>query len=113
MQQHDVVGIGNAIVDIIGRCDDGFLTRHDRSKGSMQLVDAAEVEALYAAMGPGVEISGGSVANTMVGVASLGGRAAFIGKTAADQFGQIFRHDIRAAGAKLETMAAGSDCELR
>ena len=82
MQEHDVVGIGNAIVDIIARCDDAFLTRHGRTKGSMQLVDAATVGKLYEAMGPAVEISGGSVANTMVGVASFGGRAGFIGKTA-------------------------------
>ena len=103
MQEHDVVGIGNAIVDIIGRCDDAFLTRHGRSKGSMQLVDAAAVARLYAAMGPAVEISGGSVANTMVGVASFGGRAGFIGKTADDEFGQVFGHDIRAAGVTFTT----------
>jgi sugar/nucleoside kinase (ribokinase family) len=111
MQQHDVVGIGNAIVDIIGRCDDAFLVRHGRSKGSMQLVDAAAVGALYEAVGPGVEVSGGSVANTMVGIASLGGRAAFIGKTAQDQFGQVFGHDIRAAGVTFMTppAAAGSE----
>ena len=111
MQQHDVVGIGNAIVDIIGRCDDAFLARHGRSKGSMQLVDAAAVGALYDDMGPGVEVSGGSVANTMVGIASLGGRAAFIGKTAQDQFGQVFAHDIRAAGVTFKTppAAAGSE----
>lgn len=108
MQDHDVVGIGNAIVDIIGRCDDAFLARHERVKGSMQLVDAATVTRLYDAMGPGIEISGGSVANTMVGVASLGGRAGFIGKTADDQFGQIFRHDIRAAGVTFKTAAASS-----
>jgi len=111
MHQHDVVGIGNAIVDIIGRCDDAFLARHGRSKGSMQLVDADAVGALYDAMGPGVEVSGGSVANTMVGIASLGGRAAFIGKTAQDQFGQVFGHDIRAAGVTFTTppAAAGSE----
>jgi sugar/nucleoside kinase (ribokinase family) len=111
MQQHDVVGIGNAIVDVIGRCDDAFLTRHGRSKGSMQLVDAAAIAALYEAMGPGVEISGGSAANTMVGVASLGGRAAFIGKTAADQFGQVFGHDIRAAGVRFTTPTAAAGSE--
>ena len=111
MQQHDVVGIGNAIVDIIGRCDDAFLARHGRSKGSMQLVDAAAIGTLYHAMGPGVEISGGSVANSMVGIASLGGRAAFIGKTAQDQFGEVFGHDIRAAGVTFQTppAAAGSE----
>ena len=75
MQEHDVVGIGNAIVDIIARCDEAFLERHGCSKGSMQLVDAAAVSRLYADMGPATEISGGSVANTVVGVASFGGRA--------------------------------------
>ena len=74
MQEHDVVGIGNAIVDIIGRCDEAFLERHGCAKGSMQLVDAAAVSKLYADMGPAVEISGGSAANTMVGVASFGGQ---------------------------------------
>jgi sugar/nucleoside kinase (ribokinase family) len=106
MQAHDVVGIGNAIVDIIGRCDDKFLARFGCSKGSMQLVDAATVLELYDAMGPAIEISGGSVANTMVGVASFGGRAGFIGKTANDQFGQVFRHDIRAAGVTFNTPPA-------
>jgi sugar/nucleoside kinase (ribokinase family) len=106
MQEHDVVGIGNAIVDIIGRCDDAFLAKHGRAKGSMQLVDAATVAQLYEAMGPGVEISGGSVANTMVGIASFGGRAGFIGRTASDQFGEVFRHDIRAAGVTFNTPPA-------
>jgi sugar/nucleoside kinase (ribokinase family) len=103
MQDHDVVGIGNAIVDIIGRCDDAFLAAHGRVKGSMQLVDAPTVEQLYAAMGPGIEISGGSAANTIAGIASFGGRAGFIGKTATDQFGEVFRHDIRAAGVTFDT----------
>ena len=111
MQDHDVVGIGNAIVDIIGRCDDAFLARYGRTKGSMQLVDAATVLKLYDAMGPAIEISGGSVANTMVGVASFGGKAGFIGKTADDQFGQVFRHDIRAAGVTFTTPAATGDSE--
>lgn len=109
MQDHDVVGIGNAIVDIIGRCDDAFLSQHGRTKGSMQLVDAETVAALYGAMGPGVEISGGSVANTMVGIASFGGRAGFIGKTADDQFGEVFRHDIAAAGVTFRTPAAAGE----
>ncbi len=111
MKEHDVVGIGNAIVDIIGRCDDAFLARHGCTKGSMQLVDAPAISALYESMGPGVEISGGSVANTMVGIASFGGRAGFIGKTARDQFGQVFSHDIRAAGVTFTTppAAEGSD----
>jgi sugar/nucleoside kinase (ribokinase family) len=106
MQEHDVVAIGNAIVDIIGRCDDAFLTAQGRVKGSMQLVDAPTVERLYAAMGPGIEISGGSAANTAAGIASFGGRAGFIGKTATDQFGQVFRHDIRAAGVTFDTAPA-------
>jgi len=111
MQEHDVVGIGNAIVDIIGRCDDAFLARHGCAKGSMQLVDAPTVAKLYESMGPGVEISGGSVANTMVGIASFGGRAGFIGKTARDPFGQVFSRGIRAAGVTFTTppAAAGSD----
>jgi sugar/nucleoside kinase (ribokinase family) len=107
MQEHDVVGIGNAIVDIIGRCDDDFLAQFGCTKGSMQLVDAATVLKLYDAMGPAIEISGGSVANTMVGIASFGGKAGFIGKTADDQFGQVFRHDIRAAGVTFNTPSAG------
>jgi len=111
MQEHDVVGIGNAIVDIIGRCDEDFLTRHGRIKGSMQLVDAATVIELYDAMGPAIEISGGSVANTMVGIASFGGKAGFIGKTADDQFGQVFRHDIRSAGVTFNTPPATGDAE--
>ena len=107
MQEHDVVGIGNAIVDIIGRCDDAFLAQFGCTKGSMQLVDAATVLKLYDDMGPAIEISGGSVANTMVGVAAFGGKAGFIGKTADDQFGQVFRHDIRAAGVTFNTPSAG------
>lgn len=111
MTKHDVVGIGNAIVDIIGRCDDAFLAQHKCVKGSMQLVDEPAMVALYEAMGPGVEISGGSVANTMAGIASFGGKAGFIGKTASDQVGTIFAHDIRAAGVTFITKPAaeGSD----
>lgn len=104
----DVVGIGNAIVDVIGRCDDAFLARHGAAKGHMRLVDAETVSTLYKAMGPAVEISGGSVANTMVGIASFGGRAAFIGKVAEDEFGGIFAHDIRAAGVHFATAASTS-----
>jgi sugar/nucleoside kinase (ribokinase family) len=110
MQDHDVVAIGNALVDIIGHCDDAFLAAHGRAKGSMQLVDVPTVERLYAAMGPGIEISGGSAANTTVGVASFGGKSGFIGKIATDQFGEVFRHDIRAAGVTFETPpAAGGE----
>lgn len=101
--EYDVVGIGNAIVDILGRCTDQFLLQHGAAKGSMRLVDADTVRGLYDAMGPAVEISGGSVANTMVGIASFGGRSAFIGKVAEDEFGKIFAHDIRAAGVTYTT----------
>ena len=101
----DVVGIGNAIVDIIGRCDDDFLARFDAPKGHMRLVEEPTIRELYDAMGPAVEISGGSAANSMAGLAGLGGNAAFIGKVAKDTFGEIFAHDIRAAGVTFETGA--------
>jgi sugar/nucleoside kinase (ribokinase family) len=104
--RYDVAAIGNAIVDIIGRCDDAFLARHGAPKGHMRLVEAEAAEALYGAMGPAVEISGGSAANTVVGVASLGGRAAFIGKVADDELGRIFAHDIRAAGVTFPSRPA-------
>ncbi|MGB3718046.1 MAG: adenosine kinase [Proteobacteria bacterium] len=104
----DVVGIGNAIVDIIGQCNDDFLAQHGAPKGHMRLVDAETVSRLYEAMGPTVEVSGGSVANTMVGIASFGGRAAFIGKVAEDDFGRIFAHDIRAAGVHFSTPPSSS-----
>ncbi|MCL4766150.1 MAG: adenosine kinase [Hyphomicrobiaceae bacterium] len=104
----DVVGIGNAIVDVIGRCDEDFLARIGAPKGHMRLVDAGTVGGLYQAMGPAVEISGGSVANTMVGIASFGGRSAFIGKIAQDEFGRIFAHDIRAAGVFFQTAPSDS-----
>ena len=94
----DVVGIGNAIVDIIGRCDDAFLARHSAPKGHMRLVDPPTLMALYDNMGPSVEISGGSAANTIAGVAAFGGTAGFIGKIADDEFGRIFAHDIRSQG---------------
>ncbi|HJT11326.1 MAG TPA: adenosine kinase, partial [Dongiaceae bacterium] len=76
----DVVGIGNAIVDVLAHCDEAFIERIGVAKGSMTLIDTARAEELYAAMGPAIEISGGCAANTTVGVASLGGKAAFIGK---------------------------------
>lgn len=104
----DVCGIGNAIVDIIGRCDDAFLETHGAAKGHMILVDAETVTKLYDAMGPGVEISGGSCANSMVGIASFGGRAAFIGKVGRDDFGGVFAHDIKAAGVAYETKPSQS-----
>jgi sugar/nucleoside kinase (ribokinase family) len=101
-----VVAIGNAIVDIIAKCDDAFLKRHDVAKGSMRLIDADTVVSLYKDMGPGIEISGGSAANTMVGIASFGGKSAFIGKVADDEFGRIFAHDLKAAGVAFNTLAS-------
>jgi sugar/nucleoside kinase (ribokinase family) len=95
---YDVVGIGNAIVDVIARCDDAFLSKHDLAKGFMRLIPAGEAGRLYEAMGPAVERSGGSAANTIAGLASFGARCGFIGRVAADQFGGIFRHDIRSLG---------------
>ncbi len=103
--RYDIIGIGNAIVDIIGRCDDDFLAKHDAPKGHMRLVDAATIASLYADMGPAIEISGGSAANTLAGVCSFGGAGAFIGKVAGDEFGKIFAHDIRAAGVDFSSKA--------
>jgi sugar/nucleoside kinase (ribokinase family) len=100
---YDVVGIGNAIVDIIARCDDAFLSKHDLAKGFMRLIDAEEAARLYAAMGPATERSGGSAANTIAGLASFGAKAGFIGRVAADQFGGIFRHDVRSLGVAYDT----------
>lgn len=105
-KRFDVVGIGNAIVDIIARCDEAFISKHDLIKGSMRLIDAAEANRLYAAMGPAVERSGGSVANAIAGLASFGARCGFIGRVAADQFGGIFRHDIRSLGVAYDTPPA-------
>lgn len=106
--RYDVVGIGNAIVDIIGRCDDDFLSKQDLAKGFMRLIDAHEADRLYALMGPSIERSGGSAANTVAGLASFGGRAAFIGRVADDQFGKVFWHDVRSAGVAFETGPAVS-----
>ena len=104
----DVVGIGNAIVDILARCDDAFLATHGASKGHMRLVDEEEISRIYDAVGPAIEISGGSAANTIAGIASLGSATAYIGKVADDEFGRIFAHDIRAAGVFYETPPAQS-----
>ena len=102
----DVLGIGNAIVDVIARADDAFLSRHTLTKGSMMLIDEARAEALYGAMGPGIEVSGGSCGNTMAGVASFGGKGAYIGKVRNDQLGQVFGHDLRSIGVSFDTAAA-------
>src|SRR5579862_4237313 len=102
----DIVGIGNAIVDVIARTEDDFLVRHSMPKGTMQLIDEARAGAIYEAMGPAVEISGGSAANTIAGAASLGARVGFVGKVKQDQLGRVFTHDIRAAGVSFTTAPA-------
>jgi sugar/nucleoside kinase (ribokinase family) len=99
---YDVAAIGNAIVDVIAPAEDAFLEAQGIAKGAMTLVDQAQSQALYARMAPGVEASGGSAANTIAGVASFGGRAAFMGKVADDQLGGVFAHDMRAIGARFE-----------
>jgi sugar/nucleoside kinase (ribokinase family) len=105
-QDLDVTGIGNAIVDVLAHADDELLTRLALRKGGMQLIDAAAADRLYAQMAPAVEISGGSVANSMAGIASLGGQAGYIGKVRNDQLGSVFAHDIRAAGVAFTTTSS-------
>ena len=104
----DVLAIGNAIVDVIADADDGFIAREGMHKGAMRLIDEAEADRLYAAMGPARELSGGSAANTVAGLASLGLEAGFIGQLGDDQLGAIFAHDIRSLGFEFRT-AARSD----
>jgi sugar/nucleoside kinase (ribokinase family) len=102
----DVLGIGNAIVDVIARTEEDFLLKQGMHKGTMALIDEARAQAIYDAMGPAIETSGGSAANTIVGLASLGSRSAFIGKVKDDELGRTFAHDIRAAGAAYTTPPA-------
>ncbi|WP_066648851.1 MULTISPECIES: adenosine kinase [Sphingomonas] len=102
----DVVAIGNAIVDVLAHADDDFIAAEGMTKGSMQLMfSPAEADALYAKMGPGTEASGGSAANTVAGIAALGGKTGFIGQVAKDQLGEVFAHDIRATGVVFDTPA--------
>jgi sugar/nucleoside kinase (ribokinase family) len=108
MSSIDVLCIGNAIVDIIARCDDAFLNDNAIIKGAMNLIDAERAETLYDRMGPAVEASGGSAGNTAAGIASFGGKAAFFGKVAKDQLGKIYAHDIRAQGVHFETAPLAS-----
>src|SRR5216684_5528441 len=105
---YDVLGIGNAIVDVIARADDDFLMRHAMRKGTMTLIVEDQAEHIYETMGPAVEVSGGSAANTIAGVASLGARAAFVGKVKDDELGRVFAHDIRAAGVSYDTPPAST-----
>ena len=102
----DVLGIGNAVVDVIARTEEDFLLKQGMHKGTMALIDEARAQAIYDAMGPAIETSGGSAANTIVGLASLGSRSAFIGKVKDDELGRTFAHDIRAAGASYTTPPA-------
>jgi len=106
--RYDVLGIGNAIVDVIARAEEDFLLSQNMRKGTMALIDEPRAESIYDAMGPAIEISGGSAANTIVGLSSLGSRAAFVGKVKDDGLGRTFSHDIRAAGVTFMTAPASN-----
>jgi sugar/nucleoside kinase (ribokinase family) len=105
---YDVLGLGNAIVDIIGLADDAFLEYEGLAKGTMVLIDQSRADYLCGVMGPATTVSGGSAANTIVGAAALGSRTAFIGKVGADELGKAFAHDIRAIGVYFDTLPANS-----
>ena len=107
--EFDVVGIGNALVDVIVQRDDGFLRSEGLEKGSMALIDTERAVSLYSAMGPGIEMSGGSAANTMTGVASFGGTACYIGKVTHDDLGDAFAHDLRAMGVAFALAPGAHD----
>ena len=111
--KYDVLGIGNAIFDILVQADERFLSQHGMIKGGMALIDEARAASIYRDMGPAVEMSGGSAANTIVGVASLGARAAYVGKVKDDQIGRMYIHDIRAAGVAFETAPAARSRQRR
>ena len=102
-QKLDVIGFGNAIVDVLAKCDDSFLNEFAITKGGMILIDEDRARAIYGAMAPGIEVSGGSNANAIAAIASLGGSGGFVGKVAADALGEIFRHDLRSMGVEYET----------
>ena len=103
MTKFDVLTVGNAIVDIIARCEENFITDNGIIKGAMNLIDAERAELLYSRMGPALEASGGSAGNTAAGIASFGGKAAYFGKVSNDQLGEIFTHDIQAQGVHFKT----------
>ncbi|WP_128253410.1 adenosine kinase [Falsirhodobacter deserti] len=109
MKKYQVVGIGNAMVDVLARVDDAFLEAHGVEKGIMQLIDRDRAVELYEHVGPAQQVSGGSAANTIAGIAHLGGRTAYVGKVRDDQLGEIFAHDLRAQGAAFETPMASRD----
>src|SRR6201747_983497 len=104
--KYDVLGIGNAIFDVLVQTDEAFLSSHGMTKGGMALIDEARAAAIYHDMGQATEMSGGSAANTIVGIANLGARAAYVGKVRDDQIGRLYTHDIRAAGVAFETKPA-------
>jgi sugar/nucleoside kinase (ribokinase family) len=104
----DILALGNAIVDVLAQTDERFLVEHSLAKGSMQLIDEARAEALYAAMGPATIVSGGSAANTAVGAASLGAKVGFVGKVRDDELGRLFTHDLNAVGVRFDTAPATS-----
>ena len=107
-KRFQVVGIGNAMVDVLSNSNDGFLAENGIEKGIMQLIDMDRAVELYGKVGPSREISGGSAANTIAGAAQLGGRVAYVGKVKNDQLGAIFAHDLRAQGAVYETALSRS-----
>jgi sugar/nucleoside kinase (ribokinase family) len=104
--KYDVLGIGNAIFDVLVKTDEKFLRDHGRTKGGMALIDETRAASIYRDMGPATEMSGGSAANTIVGIASFGARAAYVGKVKDDQIGKLYTHDIRAAGVAFDTRPA-------
>ena len=104
--KYDVLGIGNAIFDVLVQTDEKFLSRHGMTKGGMSLIDEARAASIYRDMGPATEMSGGSAANTIVGIAGFGARAAYVGKVKDDQIGRLYAHDIRAAGVAFDTSPA-------
>src|SRR3981189_3687755 len=104
--EYDVLAIGNAIFDVLVQTDESFLVAHGMTKGGMALIDEARALSIYQDMGPATEMSGGSAANTIVGVANLGARAAYVGKVRDDQIGRLYIHDIRAAGVAFEARPA-------
>src|SRR6516165_8543026 len=106
MTRFDVVTIGNALVDVLVHEDDDFVIRTGVERGAMTMVDAARSDEIYKQMGPGTEVSGGSAANTAAGLASFGGRAAYIGRVADDTFGKVFTHDLRALGVHFDSPVA-------
>ncbi|MDG2034836.1 MAG: adenosine kinase [Rhodospirillales bacterium] len=105
--EFDVVGIGNAIVDVVARTEDAFLVDNGLTKGAMTIIDTETAESLYSKMGPAIEVSGGSAANTIAGLSALGGKGAFVGKVSDDQLGDVFTRDIHAIGVHFDTPSKG------